>query len=144
MRFNIFAAIAIFCGLFLTACGGGKPEEQIVGKWKADVDATAKSIMDDPRMAKMPEDKRKEKVEQAKAMFASMSFEFTKDGKFVTSASMAGKEMKDEGTYKIKAVNGKELTLETVVKGKTEEIKATLDGGQLKMKDKDMEIVLKK
>lgn len=144
MRFNIFAAIAIFCGLFLTACGGGKPEEQIVGTWKADVDAMAKSIMDDPRMAKVPEEKRKEQLESAKKMFSSMSFEFTKDGKFLTSASMMGKEMKEEGTYKLKNVNGKELTIETVVKGKTKEIKATLDGGQLKMKDKEMELVLKK
>jgi hypothetical protein len=141
MRFNIFAAIAIFCGLFLSACGGGKPEEQLVGKWKADVDAIAKTMMDDPRMAKMPEEAKKKAMEQGKKMLENMSMEFTKDGKMVMSL---GKDMKEEGTYKVKAVNGKEVTIEGTMKGKTQEIKATVDGGKLSMKLDGKDMVFKK
>jgi hypothetical protein len=141
MRFNIFAAIAIFCGLFLSACGGGKPEEQLVGKWKADVDAIAKTMMDDPRMAKMPEEAKKKAMEQGKKMLENMSMEFTKDGKMVMSL---GKDMKEEGTYKVKAVNGKEVTIEGTMKGKTQTLKAMIDGGTLSMEVDGQKMVFKK
>ena len=53
MRFNIFAALAIFCGLVLTACGG-KPEEQIVGTWKIDAEAMKAEMANDPRFNYLP------------------------------------------------------------------------------------------
>lgn len=141
MRFNIFAAIAIFCGLFLTACGGGKPEEQLVGTWKADVDAIVASMKDDPKMAKMPEEMKKKMVEGISKELGSMSFEFTKDGKMIATL---GKDKKTEGTYKVKNVNGKELTIEGTMDGKTQELKATIEGGKLIMNIEKQKITFKK
>lgn len=131
MRFNFFAALAIFAGLFLTACGSGKPEEQIVGKWKVDLS----SIENDPKLKEIKdEEKKKMMLEQAKKMLGSMTAEFTKDGKMVM---VMGKDMKTEGTYTVKSTEGNVVTLETKMKRgdkeKTETVKVTMDGGKMKL-----------
>ena len=131
MRFNIFAAFAIFCGLFLTACGSGKPEEQIVGKWKVDLSALA----NDPKLAEIKDEaKKKEMLDQVTKMMGSMTAEFTKDGKM---SMVMGKDMKTEGTYTVKSSEGNVLTLETKMKRgdkeKTETVKVTMDGGKMKL-----------
>ena len=133
MRFNIFAALAIFCGLVLTACGG-KPEEQIVGTWKIDADAMMAAMADDPRFKDMPEEAKKTALEQGAKMMGSMTAEFTKDGKM--SMNM-GKDMKKEGTYKVVSTEGKTVTLAATMDGKTENIVVTVDGSTIKLKGPD-------
>ena len=130
MRFNIFAALAIFCGLVLTACGG-KPEEQIVGTWKIDADAMKAEMLKDPRFKDMPEEAKAKAMEQGMKMMGSMTAEITKDGKITMNM---GKDMKTEGTYKVTATNGKVVTLETTMDGKTENIEVTVDGSSIQLK----------
>lgn len=131
MRFNIFAALAIFCGLLVTGCG--KPADKIVGKWKVDLAA----LENDPNLAKLEGEAKKTALEAAKKMMGSMTTEFTKDGKVIMNFGA----MKMEGTYTVKSTDGNTVTLETTMKKgdkeKKEEIKVTVDGGKIKLKGPD-------
>lgn len=132
MRLNIFASIAIFCGLFVTGCG--KPADKLVGKWKVDLAA----LENDPKLAEIKdEEQKKAALEAAKKMMESMTTEFTKDGKIIMNFGA----MKMEGTYTVKATDGNVVTLETKMKQgeneKTDEVKVTVDGGKIKLKGPD-------
>ncbi|MGK0359719.1 MAG: hypothetical protein ACI9U2_002025 [Bradymonadia bacterium] len=130
MRFNIFAALAIFCGLVLTACGG-KPEEQIVGTWKIDAAAMQAEMANDKRFKDMPEEAKKKALEQGVKMMASITAEITKDGKMTMNM---GKDMKKAGTYKVISTEGNVVTIEATMDKKTEKMTITVDGGKIKMK----------
>lgn len=139
-RIAILSVIAFTFGMFLVACSG-KAEDKIVGKWGMDLEATMSA---DPKMKDMPEDAKKQAMEQAKAFLGNMSFEFTKDGQAI--AKMGDKE--EKSSYKITKAEGNTLTIEMTEgegdKAKKEEMTFTVEGDKLTMKQGNQTLVLKR
>lgn len=139
-RTAVISLVAFAFGLFLTACSG-KPEDKIIGKWTIDLEATMAA---DEKMKEMPEEAKKQAMEQAKAFLGNMSFEFTKDGKAI--AKMGDKE--ETSTFTVKKAEGNTVTVEMTEgegdKAKKEEMTFTVDGGKLTMKQGKQTLVLKK
>jgi len=139
-RIAILSLFAFAFGMFLTACSG-KPEDKIIGKWTIDLEATMAA---DEKMKEMPEEAKKQAMEQAKAFLGNMSFEFTKDGQAI--AKMGDKE--EKSTYKVTKAEGSTLTVEMTEgegdKAKKETMTFTIDGDNLTMKQGNQTLVLKK
>lgn len=113
------------------APAAGGDNAALVAVWKADVESITKTMMDDPKMKAMPEEQRKQAIEMGKKMLANMTMEFTKDGKMVMSM---GPQMRQEGTYVVKSMSGKDVVIEGTMQGKTQTLNAVLDGNKLTMK----------
>ena len=89
---GIGLALLIVCGI--SGCGGGKPQDQIIGKWEA-----------------------KEKGPDGKEM--TMTTEFTKDG----TVKMGVMGLTVEGKYKFIDDKNIELTMEMMGKKDTKKLK---------------------
>ena len=140
-RNAVLSVVALTFGLLAFACSGGKPEQQIIGKWTIDLEAT---MAGDPKMKDLPDDQKAKAMEAAKAFLGNMSFEFTADGKAI--AKMGDKA--EESTYTVKASEGNVVTLEMKSKKddkeKVEEVKVTVMDGKLEMAQDKQKFVLKK
>ena len=104
---------------------------KIVGVWKIDL----KSLENDPRLAKMEGPAKEAAMAQAKQMMGQMTTEFTKDGQIIMALNP---QMKMEGTFVVKSVDGNAMVVETTMKQgdklKTESVNVTIDGASLKLK----------
>jgi hypothetical protein len=104
---------------------------KIVGVWKIDL----KSLENDPRLAKMEGPAKEAAMKQAKQMMGKMTTEFTKGGQLIMSLNP---QMKMEGTFIVKSVNGNAMVVETTMKQgqkmKTETVNVTVDATSLKLK----------
>lgn len=124
--------VCLFAALTMVSCGGGGSVE---GKWGMDGEAMFNMMLEKaPEAQKAMFEPQKDKMIEK---FNEMTFEFTKDGKFIISGGPKGE--KEEGTYKVEGKN-----LVTEMKGKKETIPFTVSGGTLTITKDEMSMPFKR
>ncbi len=112
-------ALPLLLGVALSACS--KPADQIVGEWVYDQE----SLKNDPDFKKMEKADQERSLKMA-VLLHSMSFVFTKDGKIQSKMGTSSQK----GTYVVRGVEGKTITLATTIKAdkksRTEDLRIEL------------------
>jgi hypothetical protein len=118
---GLAVVITVIVVLFLAFASTlpSRAQTKLIGKWGIDVE----KLGDMEEIKKMPADQREKAIEMAKSFAGSMSFEFTNE-----KLIMEAMGQKKEGTYKVTKAEGKKLTIEATLDGKTETFEADVAG----------------
>jgi hypothetical protein len=133
MRKNIGLSIFIILIFsFVIACGGGgSAEDKIIGMWGIDID----SFMDTPEIKEQLES-MPEMEDMMKEMFASMTFEITKEEIKVNALG-------DEEVMPYSIVSSTADSVDIEIEGETNTIKI-LNNSQIEISIQDQSFILKK
>jgi hypothetical protein len=133
MRKNIvFSVFIILVLAFVIGCGGGgSAEDKIIGKWGVDID----SLMETPEI-KAQLESMPEMEDMMKEMFATMTFEITKEEIKVNA-------MGSEESMPYTIVSSTSDSVDIEIEGETNTIKI-IDNSKIEIQLEDQSFVLKK
>jgi hypothetical protein len=134
---RIVAPFALLALLGAAACGK-KPEEKLLGKWKADSAALEKAAQTELSSKGLPAEAVTAAVEKVKQMAGSMTLDITAEKMVV---GMGGRT--HEGSWKITSAEGEKFQVHIEdTKGYKRDVTLSIVGETLSMKDPDIPVEL--